>query len=166
MTAVSLRTLSREASCPVFPEPAHTIVVLRPRLPSSSQRSFPVSAFDGAVMITASHLPFNRNGMKFFTKDGGLEKADITEILMTAAEKDISVSETVNAESFDLVSAYSRRMMGIIKEEVGADDYDHPLKGLHIVVDAGNGASGFFASRILEPLGADISGSVFLDPDM
>ena len=56
--------------------------------------------------------------------------------------------------------------MGIIKEEVGADDYDHPLKGLHIVVDAGNGASGFFASRILEPLGADISGSVFLDPDM
>ena len=85
---------------------------------------------------------------------------------MTAAEKDISVSETVNAESFDLVSAYSRRMMGIIKEEVGADDYDHPLKGLHIVVDAGNGASGFFASRILEPLGADISGSVFLDPDM
>ena len=35
----------------------------------------PESAFDGAVMITASHLPFNRNGLKFFTKDGGLEKA-------------------------------------------------------------------------------------------
>mgnify|MGYP002513678927 FL=1 len=24
--------------------------------------------FDGSVMITASHLPFNRNGFKFFTK--------------------------------------------------------------------------------------------------
>ena len=24
--------------------------------------------FDGTVMITASHLPFNRNGFKFFTK--------------------------------------------------------------------------------------------------
>ena len=125
----------------------------------------PESAFDGAVMITASHLPFNRNGLKFFTKDGGLEKANITEILKTASEKDISVSEPVSAESFDLVSAYSRRMMSIIKEEVNADDYDHPLRGLHIVVDAGNGASGFFASRILEPLGADISGSVYLDPD-
>ena len=125
----------------------------------------PESAFDGAVMITASHLPFNRNGLKFFTKDGGLEKADITEILETAAEKNTAVSETISAESFDLVSAYSSRMMDIIKEEVNADDYDHPLLGLHIVVDAGNGASGFFASRILEPLGADISGSVYLDPD-
>ena len=25
---------------------------------------------DGSIMITASHLPFNRNGLKFFTKDG------------------------------------------------------------------------------------------------
>ena len=37
-------------------------------------------SFDGAVMITASHLPFNRNGFKFFTPDGGLESKDIKEI--------------------------------------------------------------------------------------
>ncbi len=36
-------------------------------------------------MITASHLPFNRNGFKFFTKEGGLEKKDITEVLQQAA---------------------------------------------------------------------------------
>ena len=35
----------------------------------------------GAIMITASHLPFNRNGMKFFSQDGGLEASDIKEIL-------------------------------------------------------------------------------------
>ena len=29
---------------------------------------------DGAIMLTASHLPFNRNGLKFFTSQGGLEK--------------------------------------------------------------------------------------------
>ena len=29
--------------------------------------------FDGSVMISASHLPFNRNGFKFFTCEGGLE---------------------------------------------------------------------------------------------
>jgi phosphomannomutase len=43
--------------------------------------------------------------------------------------------------------------------------YDQPLTGLHIVVDAGNGAGGFYASKVLEPLGADTTGSQFLDPD-
>ena len=42
--------------------------------------------YDGAIMITASHLPFQRNGFKFFTEDGGLEKADITDVLSRAAE--------------------------------------------------------------------------------
>lgn len=37
-------------------------------------------------MITASHLPFNRNGLKFFSREGGLEKADITEVLKAAAQ--------------------------------------------------------------------------------
>ena len=41
-------------------------------------------AFDGTVMITASHLPFNRNGFKFFTAQGGLEKGDIKQILTYA----------------------------------------------------------------------------------
>ena len=32
---------------------------------------------DCGIMITASHLPYNRNGMKFFSKEGGLDKFDI-----------------------------------------------------------------------------------------
>lgn len=40
-------------------------------------------------MITASHLPFNRNGIKFFTKDGGLEKADIADILDIASRGEL-----------------------------------------------------------------------------
>lgn len=43
-------------------------------------------ACDGSVMITASHLPFNRNGLKFFTGQGGLESEDVKEILTSAAE--------------------------------------------------------------------------------
>lgn len=37
-------------------------------------------------MLTASHMPFNSNGLKFFTADGGLEKADISEILQRATK--------------------------------------------------------------------------------
>ncbi len=36
---------------------------------------------DGAVMLTASHLPSDRNGMKFFTCQGGLESGEITALL-------------------------------------------------------------------------------------
>ena len=36
--------------------------------------------FDGAVMVTASHLPYNRNGLKFFTSAGGLEAVSYTHL--------------------------------------------------------------------------------------
>lgn len=44
--------------------------------------------YDGSVMITASHLPFNRNGFKFFTAQGGLESSDIKQILAYAESDD------------------------------------------------------------------------------
>ena len=140
----------------------------------------PGSDFDGAIMLTASHLPFNRNGMKFFTKEGGLEKAQLSGILKRASvtaeaygsadEEEFAaptglVLEGGSTVNFDMVSVYADAMKSIICEAVKSEDYMHPLKGLHIVVDAGNGASGFFASKILEPLGADTAGSVYLEPD-
>lgn len=40
--------------------------------------------WDRAIMITASHLAWNRKGLKFFTRDGGLEKEDIKATLSVA----------------------------------------------------------------------------------
>merc|ERR1712159_979382 len=77
-------------------------------------------AYEGCVMLTASHLPFNRNGIKFFTKDGGLDKKDV----------------------------------GFMCERAGK-----------YIADAEKGSGGFFTSKVLEPLGADCTGSQFLDPD-
>lgn len=51
------------------------------------------------------------------------------------------------------------------KKEVNAEDYEHPLKGFKIVVDAGNGAGGFYADKVLSVLGADTTGSRYLEPD-
>ncbi|MCR5177108.1 MAG: phosphomannomutase/phosphoglucomutase [Anaerovibrio sp.] len=121
---------------------------------------------DGAIMITASHLPFNRNGLKFFTRDGGLEKADITEVLKLAATLDAAEVEMVNYDSLKLIDIYSDHLCDKIRSGVKADDnYQQPLQGMHIVVDAGNGAGGFFVDKVLKPLGADTTGSCFLDPD-
>ena len=54
---------------------------------------------------------------------------------------------------------------GKILSALGCAKDEKPFSGLKIVVDAGNGAGGFFAERLLEPLGADITGSRFLEPD-
>ncbi len=43
---------------------------------------------DGSIMITASHLPYYYNGLKFFTESGGLEKTDIKEMLDIAVKND------------------------------------------------------------------------------
>lgn len=56
---------------------------------------------------------------------------------------------------------YSEHLRNIIKEGIKrTDGYDTPLRGFHICVDAGNGGGGFFATDVLAPLGADISGTV------
>lgn len=121
---------------------------------------------DGAVEITASHHPFNRNGLKFFTRQGGLEAADIIEILQFAQDKnEIKTAEGGTVENIDYMSRYSENLCNIIKKEVNADDYEHPLKNFKIVVDAGNGVGGFYADKVLKVLGADTTGSRFLEPD-
>ena len=121
----------------------------------------------GAVMLTASHLPFNRNGMKFFTQSGGLDKTDISAILKKAEGQDSFLSKnkgTIKPLSF--MEVYASHFVEMVRKQVNSsDDYQYPLKRLKIVVDAGNGAGGFFATNVLEPLGADISDSQFLEPN-
>jgi phosphomannomutase len=122
---------------------------------------------DGAIMLTASHLPFNRNGLKFFTAQGGLEKQDISDILALAATNKFetgAVKGTVTNRDF--MSVYANQFVEQIRSSVNhPTNFDRPLTGLKIIVDAGNGAGGFYADRVLQPLGADTTGSQFLDPD-
>lgn len=119
-------------------------------------------AYDGAVMITASHLPFNRNGFKFFTAQGGLEKADIAEILALAASDAHTGLPAGKTEPGEFMDVYAKILADKIRAATGEQQ---PLKGLRVVVDAGNGAGGFYASKVLQPLGANTDGSRYLDPD-
>ncbi len=120
---------------------------------------------DGAIMITASHLPFNRNGMKFFDQAGGLDKKDIATIIEYAAKEE-ETKTTGSIIEQDLIATYSNYLVDIIRKEVNhPTNYTVPLTGMHIIVDAGNGAGGFYAEQVLKPLGANTTGSQFLDPD-
>ncbi|MEN8156654.1 MAG: phosphomannomutase/phosphoglucomutase [Bacteroidota bacterium] len=122
---------------------------------------------DGGVMLTASHLPFNRNGMKFFTEKGGFDKGNVHDLLKIASVGKFTPSPTPGAiEVVDFISKYARHLAETIRGGVNdPDNHEKPLEGMKVIVDAGNGAGGFFAGKVLEPLGANVEGSQFLEPD-
>lgn len=119
----------------------------------------------GAIMITASHHPFDRNGLKFFTNQGGLEKATLAEMATLALSSPILKSQG-SVETYDFLSEYVEILANVVRKGVDAIGtfYQTPLDGFHIVVDAGNGVGGFFC-KVLESLGAKTIGSQFIQPD-
>lgn len=146
----------------------------------------PERKYDGAVMITASHLPVNRNGAKFFQSSGGLGKQDIKLILQKAADladeagiaswTDLSDSSRViqaalkipssHIDQKNFMETYAAHLRQIVRDNISNPHTPKtPLAGLKVVVNAGNGAGGFFATDVLAPLGADTSASVNLVPD-
>lgn len=121
---------------------------------------------DGAVQITASHHPWDRNGLKFFTRTGGLSGKELETILQDAEQTAPHTGEEICATATDYLSEYCEQLKDLIRKGVNsADNYDKPLTGLKIAVDAGNGVGGFYAEKVLAPLGADTTGSRYLDPD-
>lgn len=161
---------------------------------------FPEFNCDGAIMVTASHLPPNRNGFKYFSGEGGVDKSDITNIIERAEaimphargnsavyprlkiieEKAGDLAAAVSGKAVEagagvpaaealspLMRVYCAHLRRVIRDklgELGIHD-ELPLKNLKIVVDAGNGGGGFYAEHVLGRLGADTSGSQFLEPD-
>ncbi len=118
---------------------------------------------DGTVMLTASHHPWKLNGMKFFTAEGGLGFKELTEVLTIAQQLPIAAVTRGKIEHKPFLSHYADTLKRLVIDGVNPD-VTQPLLGLHVVVDAGNGAGGFYA-ELLRSLGAWIDGSQFLEPD-
>lgn len=162
----SLQGIMTQGACPVDTGLSSTPAMFMSTV-------FPEIKADGSIMLTASHLPWNRNGMKFFSPKGGLNKSDIKEILLKASSFNLMVhdKEEETFEKYNLMARYSAHLRELILKGVNQGKNasempeDFPLKGMRILVDAGNGAGGFFATEVLAPLGADTSGSMYLDPD-
>ena len=138
-------------------------------------------ACDGGIMITASHLPKDRNGMKLFTKSGGFTKTDVGVLVNGALTKltsleDVSIPDTrqnyYNArDASKYMAHYASTLKNALTRELSlglsADslsDIPLPLAGLRIVLNAGNGAGCFF-NEVLHDLGADVSASIGIVPD-
>ena len=142
---------------------------------------------DGAVMTTASHLPIDRNGFKFFTKQqGGFNKHDVAQLLTlatqqvhhwynqgimppTSKEGTVFCSELVDwmpHYAATLTNAILRETQGITTTATTTTTTTttQPLAKLKIVLNSGNGSGGFF-HKILQDLGADMSASLHIPPN-
>jgi phosphoglucosamine mutase len=108
--------------------------------------------FDAGIVISASHNPFEDNGIKIFLPDG--RKLD--EATERLVESDIISSDiesvSFTAEVIEPSEQYHDAYLSHLAGEVPGID----LNGLKIVVDCANGASSNFAGNLLMRLGANV----------
>jgi len=118
---------------------------------------------DASVMVTASHHPSDRNGLKFFLPAGGVSGTDISRILSIAQSTAPVACDHLPIEKRAFLPVYKEQLKERVRKGLNTD-VACPLLGLHVVVDAGNGAGGFY-EEMLRELGAWTEGSQFLEPD-
>lgn len=83
---------------------------------------------DALYLLTASHLPFNRNGFKFFTNAGGLGKANIKDILERASmiydRLSVESSKTLeqaaaSVKRVDYMRVYTSDLVNAVRKAAG-----------------------------------------------
>ncbi len=119
--------------------------------------------FDAGIVISASHNPFEDNGLKIFSPCG--RKLD--EGLELELEKAIVLEEdyceggaTSRSENFEATARYHDAYI----EHLNSKFEGISLAGTKIVIDCANGAASAFAPRLVECLGADLI-LINADPD-
>lgn len=86
---------------------------------------------DGAVMVTASHLPWQRNGYKFFTAEGGLESGDILTLLEAASflRPDGSEQPPTEMAFLDDYTAFLSQYVRTALDDAGGRAARRPARG-------------------------------------
>lgn len=117
---------------------------------------------DGAVMITASHLPAEYNGIKFITKDlQPIGKGSGMEELYTYAcevrDNGPNIVETKGiVEKKDVMNDYLQFLWSFIEKD--------KIKPLKVVMDCGNGVAGPIVKEVFAPLGLELI-ELYFEPD-
>ena len=110
---------------------------------------------DGAVMVTAGAGDPQLNGLKFMTREGGLNGKDVEAILRLACETEVPERLVVKLDATGRYYENLRRVAARYLE----DDALKPLLGMRVIVDARNGVGAEYAA-FLEDLGVEIEGSL------
>jgi phosphoglucosamine mutase len=113
-------------------------------------RAFRASA---GIVISASHNPYDDNGVKFFSNDGTKLPDAVEEEIEAWLEKDF---KTVSSDQLGKVERAKDAAGRYIEFCKRALPTDVSLKNLRIVVDCANGATYHVAPDVFRELGAEV----------
>jgi phosphoglucosamine mutase len=105
--------------------------------------------YDAGVVISASHNPFEDNGIKVFSGKGEKfpERDErVVETILADTSWQARGGEADAVQAVDLVDAYLDHLKTVFPESV-------PLKGFLLAIDCANGATTTAAPRLFESLG-------------
>ncbi|MEM7719052.1 MAG: phosphomannomutase, partial [Pseudomonadota bacterium] len=106
-----------------------------------------------SIMVTGSHIPADRNGLKFYTAAGEFTKADEGPLRERVASWDSPVAGTPNTMTEDATAAYVARYVDGMPDDA--------LSGQRVGVWVHSSAAFEALPAILDGLGAEV---VLLDP--
>ncbi len=111
---------------------------------------------DAGVVISASHNPYQDNGIKFFSRDGfklpDEMELRIEELVFSDKLNDLRPTATEVGKAFRIDDAQGRYI--VFLKNTFPRDLD--LQGLKIVLDCANGAAYKVAPAVLTELGAEV----------
>jgi len=116
---------------------------------------------DLGVMISASHNPFEDNGIKFFGPDGFKLSDAAEEAIEARLEGEIALAEPRRIGRATRIEDGRGRYMEFAKTTFPRGQR---LEGLRVVIDCGNGAAYRTAPEVLWELGAEVM-PVGVNPD-
>ncbi|EXU75458.1 MULTISPECIES: phosphoglucosamine mutase [Erwinia] len=108
---------------------------------------------EAGIVISASHNPFDDNGIKFFSIEGTKLPDDVEEAIEAEMEKPITCVESAELGRASRIVDAAGRYIEFCK---GTFPGELSLNGLKIVVDCANGATYHIAPNVLRELGATV----------
>lgn len=111
---------------------------------------------DAGVVISASHNPFEYNGIKFFKGDGFKLDDDIEDEIEDLVLRGVDINAGIMGAQLGRCLENAENALHLYCEFLKST-IDVSLEGMKLVIDCANGASYQVAERVLRDLGAELT---------
>jgi len=118
-------------------------------LPTPALAHFGIQNSIPGIMVTGSHIPFDRNGIKFYRADGEISKEDEQSIM----DSIVSLPDSINLLELPKINSAASELYLTRYTSLFASDF---LKGKTIAVYEHSGVARDLLSSLFKALGAEV----------